>query len=113
MTINIHFTDAAAAYIQAKIAAKHAVGLRLSIKKTGCSGYSYAPAIVDSAIATDMIFTLANGVTIFVDPLWAHLLEGVMVDYLEEDKMGLKQKRLIFSNPNEASRCGCGESFHV
>jgi Fe-S cluster assembly iron-binding protein IscA len=28
-------------------------------------------------------------------------------------KSGLKQKRLVIENKQEAGRCGCGESFHL
>ena len=56
---------------------------------------------------------LHNGVKIFIDTSWLHLLQDLQVDYVEEEKTGLKQKRLVFTNPNESSRCGCGESFHI
>jgi iron-sulfur cluster assembly accessory protein len=113
MQPNIAFSAAASAYIKTMLEKQQGLGLRLTIKKTGCSGFSYAPSIVETANANDIAFQLENNVTIYVDPIWLHLLEGVTVDYVEEDKTGLKQKRLIFVNPNEASRCGCGESFHI
>lgn len=109
----ITFTDAACGYIKKMLEKEQGIGFRLSIKKTGCSGYSYLPAIVAKVNPTDIHFETANGLTIFVDATWLHLLQGLHVDYVEEEKSGLKQKRLIFTNPNEASRCGCGESFHV
>jgi Fe-S cluster assembly iron-binding protein IscA len=30
-----------------------------------------------------------------------------------EEGHGLKQKRLVFINPKEKGRCGCGESFTI
>lgn len=109
----ITFTDAASTYIKKMIEKDGAAGFRLTIKKTGCSGYSYAPAVIKAAVTTDTKMELANGATVYLDTTWMHLLEGLTVDYVEEDKAGLKQKRLVFINPNESSRCGCGESFHV
>lgn len=112
MNLNITFTDAACEYIKKMQEKEHGVGFRLTIKKTGCSGYSYLPTIVAEINANDLCFT-TNDLKIFVDPTWLHLLQGLHVDYIEEEKSGLKQKRLLFTNPNESSRCGCGESFHV
>ncbi len=111
--MNITFTPAACDYIKKMLVKEHGIAFRLSVKKTGCSGYSYQPAIVQSINPADTKLDITSDIAIYVDPLWQHLLEGVQVDYIEEDKNGLKQKRLIFINPNEASRCGCGESFHV
>ena len=36
-------------------------------------------------------------------------IDGTELDYTRE---GL-QEGFRFNNPNETSRCGCGESFHV
>lgn len=113
MNQTIEFSDAAREYIKKMLAQQSGVGFRLSIKKTGCSGYSYFPSIVETVNASDMTFEIDNGIHIFVDTAWLHLLQGLQVDYVEEEKSGLKQKRLVFSNPQESSRCGCGESFHV
>jgi len=113
MNPNITFTDAARSYIKKMIEKKSGLGFRLSVKKTGCSGYSYLPTIVDKINTDDLTLKLADDLTIFVDTAWLSLLQGLQVDYTEEAKSGLKQKRLIFTNSNEASRCGCGESFHI
>lgn len=113
MQTNIVFTDAACLYIKKMLEKAQGLGFRLSIKKTGCSGYSYLPEIIAKANPADITFDLSNGVTVFVDATWLHLLADLHVDYIEEEKSGLKQKRLVFTNPNESSRCGCGESFHV
>jgi iron-sulfur cluster assembly protein len=108
----ITMTDAASTYILSMIDKKQSAGFRLSIKKTGCSGYSYAPALIEVVNPTDQIIEV-NRVKLYVDTAWLDLLNNLHIDYIEEDKSGLKQKRLVFSNPNEASRCGCGESFHI
>lgn len=111
--IDIMFTEAACAYIKKTQEKDGSLGFRLSIKKTGCSGYSYFPSMIDNINPADLLLTAAPGVTVYVDSAWLDLLNGLRVDYQEEEKSGLKQKRLLFTNPNEASRCGCGESFHI
>lgn len=105
-------TDSAQQYLQKLLADKTEAVFRLTIKKTGCSGYSYHPELTELR-SGDTAVQLANGTTIYLDSTWLHLLQGITMDYIEEDKMGLKQKRLEFLNPNESGRCGCGESFHV
>ncbi|EKD69811.1 MAG: Iron-sulfur cluster assembly protein IscA [uncultured bacterium] len=113
MDINMTFTSAACDYIEKIIAKQRGKGLRLSIKKTGCSGFSYAPSIVQEINSNDLILEIKSDVRVYIDIAWLDLLDGLHVDYIAEDKSGLKQKKLIFTNPNESSRCGCGESFHI
>ncbi len=113
MQTNIQFTESASAYIKKMLASQPGTGFRISIKKTGCSGYSYVPALVESIHPTDVCLPIDDDVSVYLDTAWLHLLEGVKVDYVEEVKTGLKQKRLIFTNEKEAGRCGCGESFHI
>lgn len=112
MNTTITVTDAACAYIQKMLEKNKGAAFRLSVKKTGCSGFSYSPSVIDEIPPHDTILHV-NGLSIAIDTTWLHLLEGVHVDYIEEEKSGLKQKRLVFTNPKEASRCGCGESFHI
>lgn len=110
--MNITFTEAALSYIQKMLQQKNAAGFRLSVKKTGCSGYAYVPELVVKAQVNDVILE-KNGIAIFIDAASQTLLQDIQVDYIEEEKSGLKQKRLVFTNSKEAGRCGCGESFHV
>ncbi len=109
----IILSTAANDYISKMLERKPNTHFRLSVKKTGCSGYSYLPLVVDRINPTDTIIEIENNLKIFIDTAWLHLLQDLHIDYIEEDKSGLKQKRLIFTNPNEAGRCGCGESFHI
>lgn len=113
MNTSISFTDAACVYIQKMLEKNKGIGLRLSVKKTGCSGYSYHPTIIAEVNPLDLVIEPAHGVKVYIDQTWLSLLQGLRIDYVEEEKSGLKQKRLVFNNPNESSRCGCGESFHI
>jgi iron-sulfur cluster assembly protein len=112
-TTPVTVTDSASIYLAKTLAAKKGMVFRLTIKKTGCSGYSYLPEVVDVPRTSDIAMTVSPELTIYLDQTWLHLLEGITIDYVEEEKMGLKQKRLLFINPKESSRCGCGESFHI
>ena len=109
---SIILSAAASNYIKKMIEKKQGIGLRLSIKKTGCSGYAYAPMVISKVNAADIAIE-EQGLKIFIDSTWTHLLEDVQVDYIIDEKSGLKQKRLVFTNPKEKNRCGCGESFQI
>jgi iron-sulfur cluster assembly accessory protein len=113
MQTNLVVTEAASSYLKNKIELVSGVGLRVSIKKTGCSGYSYVPAVTTVVVETDVAIQAGNGVTVYLDTTWLHLLDGIKIDYIEEEKSGLKQKKLLFTNEKESGRCGCGESFHI
>lgn len=112
MQPEIILTDAALHYIKQKLQQEHGVGFRISIKKTGCSGYSYLPSIIEQAQPDDVCVQI-DGIQVFLDQKWMDLLHDLKIDFIVENKLGLQQKRLVFSNPKESGRCGCGESFHV
>ena len=48
-------------------------------------------------------------IKIFIDPLAMMFVFGSNLDYVESKL----QSGFVFENPNETSRCGCGESFAV
>jgi iron-sulfur cluster assembly accessory protein len=108
---HMNITETAKQYIQSLLEKNPGKLFRLSIKKTGCSGFAYWPHWVENPEATDLSYAIADHLHIAVDQAWLAWLDGLTVDYLEEQKAGLKQKRLVFKSPKEASRCGCGESF--
>ena len=83
------------------------LGVKVGVKKNGCSGFAYKLEYVDIVGAEKAFNT--NGVTIFVDPLDLFVLNGLTMDY---ERVGL-QEGFSFTNPNETARCGCGESFSV
>lgn len=113
MSTIITLTDAAAEHIKKMLAQNEkGVGFRLSIKKTGCSGYAYVPNIIEQVIDTDIHFVTENGLPVYVDTACQNFVEGLVIDYCI-DHAGLKQKRLVFINPQEKNRCGCGESFTI
>ena len=86
-----------------------AIGFRLEVKRTGCSGWMYVVDLVREAREDDMIFNVAESLDIFIDPKSFDFVHGTEIDFVSE---GLT-RHLVFNNPNVTAECGCGESFSV
>lgn len=84
-------------------------GIRLSVKKTGCSGLSYVVDYVTTPIDNDITLPLSDRYIICIDKNSYPYLKGMEIDYV---KQGLNHK-FVFNNPNQTGQCGCGESFTV
>jgi iron-sulfur cluster assembly protein len=105
----ISLTSSAADRVKSFLAARgHGVGLRLGVRKTGCSGFAYVVNYADAAKPDDVVFE-DRGVKVFVDPSSLSLIDGTTVDFV---KQGLNEA-FRFRNPNIKGECGCGESFSV
>lgn len=107
--MSISLTESAATRIRSFLAARgHGIGLRLGVRKTGCSGFAYVVNYADAQAADDVVFE-DRGVRVFVDPGSLKLIDGTVVDFV---KQGLNEA-FRFQNPNVKGECGCGESFSV
>lgn len=107
----ITMTEAAIQHIKDQLTQHpNAVGFHLSIKKTGCSGYAYVPKLIEVIQPNDIVLSYPD-LTVYVEPSALSFLKGMMIDYVSDKNNLLNQKRLVFINPNEKHRCGCGESF--
>lgn len=106
----LSFTAPALEHINKSLSRFPQGGFRLSIKKTGCSGYQYLPEIMRERKPGDLEFVTELGLKVFIDPFAAQWLKDTVVG-LESKTLG--QKQLVFNNPNARGMCGCGESFHL
>jgi iron-sulfur cluster assembly protein len=105
----ITLTDSAAERVKSYLEKRGSgIGLRLGIKKTGCSGFAYVVNYADEIKPDDIVFD-ENGVSVVVDPESLKLIDGTEVDFVKE---GLNEA-FKFRNPQATSECGCGESFSV
>ena len=106
----LYLTPSAIKHIK-KILAKQVRGkcFRLSIKRSGCSGFAYVVDYVDNLHAEDLKFSIDNDLVVFVDRLSFPILKGVCIDYVQNGLNGT----LKFINPNQTAACGCGESFSI
>lgn len=93
-----------------------AIGIRIGVKKAGCSGYEYVLEYVypqdlnhiDESL--DFIFEYDNAKVLVDKEIYGKYFKGgTTIDYRQE---GLNEG-FKFDNPNVSSECGCGESFNL
>lgn len=106
--MGITLTARAAAHVKRFLADHGKAALRVSIKPTGCSGYSYVVEPAEGVGEEDRVFE-SQGIRIVVNAKSLSYLAGTELDYTRE---GLNE-RFEFHNPNVKATCGCGESFNI
>jgi iron-sulfur cluster assembly protein len=105
----VTLTRSAAERVRSFIASRgQGVGLRLGVRRTGCSGYAYVVNYADEVTERDRVFD-CEGVKVVVDADSLSLVDGTEIDFVRH---GLSEA-FRFRNPNVKGECGCGESFSV
>ena len=108
-TINLSFSDKAQKHIEKELAKRKALGLRLTVEKSGCSGLRYKLVFAEESNSQDAKLLIDEKFTVFVGDDVQAYVNGIHVDFITE---GLNSS-FQFSNPNASGTCGCGESFAV
>ncbi|MGC2167205.1 MAG: iron-sulfur cluster assembly accessory protein [Gallionella sp.] len=107
--MGITVTESAARHIRNQIEKSGAgVGLRVGVKKSGCSGFAYTMEIANEILPEDSVFE-SFGAKVLVNREHISFLDGTELEYA---KQGLGHV-FKFNNPNVKDQCGCGESFAV
>ena len=104
----ITLTDSAADRIKSFLSRDGGIGMRIGVKKTGCSGFAYVVELTGEVNDTDEIFE-DHGVKVVIDTSSLPYLDGMRIDFAED---GLNEG-FRYDNPNVKSLCGCGESFGI
>ena len=107
--MSVQITENAAKQIKKQLEKRGCgIGLKLGVKKSGCSGFAYALDYADQFSDKDRVFEYFD-VKIIIDKDDLPYLEGIELDYARE---GINEA-FKFNNPNVKATCGCGESFSV
>ncbi|MEH0833862.1 Fe-S cluster assembly scaffold SufA [Pectobacterium cacticida] len=102
-------TDNAAKQIKHLMKQNEAVlGLRLSVKQSGCAGFGYVLDLVQEFESDDLVFE-HDGAKLYVPLKAMPFIDGTELDFVRE---GLNQI-FKFNNPKAQHACGCGESFGI
>jgi Fe-S cluster assembly protein SufA/iron-sulfur cluster assembly protein len=105
----VTMTDAAIQHLQKLLANSNAQGVRLGVKKSGCSGFKYDIEFVNEISDEDTRFQINDDIALYVPTEFLPMVSGTEVDFTTE---GLNST-IKFNNPNAKDLCGCGESFSV
>lgn len=101
----LSLSDAAAARVRSLLReAAPAVGLRVSVEKSGCAGMAYKMALAEPAPGDEVIEQ--NGARVIVDAKALLYLIGSRMDVKTENF----SSTFVFENPNQTAACGCGAS---
>ncbi len=107
--MTIHITENAAKQIKKQLNKRgHGIGLKLGVKKAGCSGFAYTIDYADQLADQDTVFEMQD-VKVIINQADLDYLKGIELDYRRE---GINEA-FKFNNPNVVATCGCGESFTV
>ncbi|QOC23738.1 iron-sulfur cluster assembly accessory protein [Wenzhouxiangella sp. AB-CW3] len=104
----VSLTEAAAERVREFMARDGGIGLRLSVKRTGCSGWAYDVGLAHEAAAEDHVFE-DRGIQVIVDDKALSMVAGTRIDFVHQGLV----REFRFTNPNVTGECGCGESFTV
>lgn len=105
----IILTKSAIAHIKKQIVAADGNAFRLSIRRTGCNGYMYMPAVVSKPLPNDVALAF-DDLQVYVDKAAVPKIRGTKIDFVEKD---LGAAVLQYDNPKASGLCGCGESFNL
>jgi iron-sulfur cluster assembly protein len=106
----LSMSDAAADRVRAIVQSRgdDALGIRVGVKKGGCAGMEYTIDLVtEPKLGEDVVEQ--DGARVFVAPEAVLFLLGTRMDY-EETTL---RSGFTFTNPNQTSACGCGESIEL
>ena len=107
--MSVTLTESAARQIKKQLDKRgKGIGLKLGVRKSGCSGYAYALDYADNLNENDIVFE-DFGVKVIVPENDLEFVDGIELDYRRE---GINEA-FQFNNPNVKGTCGCGESFSV
>ena len=105
----IQLTESAARHVQRELEKQPGLGLRLSTRKSGCTGFAYVVEFANEIGEQDQVFE-SHGVKVVVDAASLPMLDGMTVDFVRQNVLN---QGFEFINPNVKNMCGCGESFSV
>jgi iron-sulfur cluster assembly protein len=105
----LNLTSQARSYLTHNIHNNAAIGVHVKITSGGCAGWQYAFSHIKTLAELQGPYEMVDcdDFKIFIDSSALLFIIGTTLD-IEHKNAG---QRLVFNNPNEKRRCGCGKSF--
>lgn len=108
--VMINITESAAQHLKTQIQAQDGLGIIFGVRSGGCTGFNYRIEIAKNSPPTrDWITSESQGIKVWVHGSELGMVDGTTIDWQKQDL----NTKLVFINPNETARCGCGESFTI
>ena len=105
----IYLSEAAQQRIRRFVAKQAgAIGVRVAVKRSGCSGYGYDIEVIEGLAEKDVVFAYPEFQVVVVEAELRRLQNVLLV----VEKNGLNDV-FSFDNPQAQSTCGCGTSFSI
>ncbi|MCU1597930.1 MAG: hypothetical protein JWQ47_1669 [Glaciihabitans sp.] len=106
----VGLTDTAADKVRSLLAqeGRDDLRLRVAVQPGGCSGLIYQLYFDERTLDGDAMVEFGDGVEVVVDKMSVPYLDGASIDF--EDT--IQKQGFTIDNPNAASSCACGDSFH-
>lgn len=105
----IELSEAAVARVNKQLKARgHGLGIRIGVKRSGCSGYGYDIDFLD-ALEDGLQTVEFAGFVVGVNPDDLAMIGGLRLDVKKD---GLNEY-FTFENPQATATCGCGTSFSI
>lgn len=105
----ISVTPVALEHFRRQLTSQPGKSVRVSVKKSGCTGFMYVVDMVEQGADTDLRYQLDDQVELLVAQDSLDVITGTQIDLVTE---GIN-RQIRFTNPNVKDQCGCGESFSV
>jgi len=104
----LSFTGEGYNYIKEQVDNQKAIGVKLTLKPGGCSGFEFVwDYVFEYFQEPSLLVQQEQDFAFLTDDLSVDMLRGSTVD-LEDS--GLAGKTLVVRSPNATGTCGCGES---
>ena len=104
----IHVTSSAKRKLTHEMLLYYAIGIRIRVEDSGCSGLAYAMEYCYEEAEDDIVVTQCSK-KLYIDRKSMVYLHGSDMHYRKTEF----EEGYEFKNPNVTSECGCGESFFI
>lgn len=106
----LYLTNEASSRIAKWTSDSEVSSVRIAMRTAGCTGLMYEVVLGGDFNIADDFALKKDGFDILISNKHLHAISGATLDYITD---GFNSHFELINNPNEKSKCGCGESFSI